>query len=68
MTLYQQALQQDPESYETYFLLGVALQRQEKDELALGHLQRALELVEQAPGTQSANAFRRSIEAALEHQ
>ena len=66
MTLYQQALQQDPESYETHFLLGVALQQQEKEELALGHLQRALEWVGQRPGTPSAIAFRRSIEAVLE--
>ena len=66
VALYQRALRVAPASYETHYLLGTALQGQEKHTIALQHMMRARELVEEAPETSSREAYRRSIEKELQ--
>ncbi len=67
LRLYRQALARNPDSYETHLLLGVAFREKGNEEAALQHLERASQLVEKNPATASTEAYRRSIELALEH-
>ena len=66
IALYGQALRQNPQSFETHYLLAAALQGQGRTGLARQHLLRALQLVEGHPRTPSTNAFRRGIKRQLE--
>ena len=66
MAFYQQALQRNPESFESHYLLGVAWGGLGRTDQARQHLLRARELVERQPRSPSTNAFRGGIKRELE--
>ena len=66
VALYQQALQRNPESFATHYLLGVALRELGRRDPAGQHLLRARELVDRQPRSPSTKAFRQGIKRELE--
>ena len=66
VALYEQALQRNPESFETHYLLGAALRGLGRRELAGQHLLRAHELVDRQPPSPSTTSFRQGIKRELE--
>ena len=61
IALYRQALQLNPESFETHYLLGAAFQGLGKTSPARHHLLYARELVESHPRSQVTKTFRQGI-------
>ncbi len=66
VALYQQALQRNPESFATHYLLGVAFLGLGRKDLAGQHLLRAHELVDRQPRSRSTKAYRQGIRRELE--
>ena len=66
ITLYQEALNRNPESHETHLLLAVTFQQLGEEKLALPHFNKARELIGQDPRTPSQQPFRLRLEQALE--
>ena len=66
VALYQQALERNPDSFATHYLLGVAFRGLGRTDLAGQHLLRARELVDRQPRSPSTEPYRQGIKRELE--